>query len=66
MAEASGISYEDAKGYIRVRELDGAKIPFANPDLLWRMKSRSLRPKDQGDLCFLRVLLAGEGRQPPE
>jgi len=49
-----------------VRELDGVKIPFANPDLLWRMKSRSLRPKDQGDLYFLRELFAAEGRQPPE
>jgi hypothetical protein len=35
--EASGISHEEAKGYIRVRELDeldGVKISFANPDLL--------------------------------
>jgi hypothetical protein len=66
MAKASGISYEEAKGSIHVRELDGVKIPFANPDLLWRMKSRSLRPKDQGDLYFLRELFAAEGRQPPE
>ena len=66
MAKASGISYEEAKGHIHVRELDGVKIPFANPDLLWRMKSRSLRPKDQGDLYFLRELFAAEGRQPPE
>ncbi len=53
-------------GHVHVRELDGVKIPFANPDLLWRMKSRSLRPKDQGDLYFLRELFAAEGRQPPE
>ena len=66
MAKASGISYEEAKGSIHVRDLDGVKIPFANPDLLWRMKSRSLRPKDQGDLYFLRELFSAEGRQPPE
>jgi hypothetical protein len=65
MAKASGISYEEAKGHVRVRELDGVKIPFANPDLLWRMKSRSGRPKDQGDLFFLRELFAAEGRKPP-
>jgi hypothetical protein len=66
MATASGISYEEAKRYIHVRELDGVEIPFANPDLLWRMKSRSIRPKDQGDLYFLRELFAAEGRQPPQ
>jgi hypothetical protein len=66
MAKASGISYEEAKGHVHVRELDGVKIPFANPDLLWRMKRRSMRPKDQGDLYFLRELFVAEGRQPPE
>jgi predicted nucleotidyltransferase len=66
MAKASGISYEEAKPHIHVRELDGVTIPFANPDLLWRMKSRSSRPKDQGDLFFLRELFAAEGRQPPD
>lgn len=65
MAKASGISYEKAKGHVHVRELDGVKIPFANPDLLWRMKRRSMRPKDQGDLYFLRELFASEGRNPP-
>ena len=66
MATASGISYEEAKGHVHVRELDGVEIPFANPDLLWRMKSRSIRPKDQGDLYFMRELFAAEGRQPPQ
>ncbi len=66
MAKASGMSYEEAKGHIHERELNGVKIPFANPDLLWRMKSRSKRPKDQGDLYFLRELFAAEGRPPPE
>ncbi len=66
MAKASGIDYEEAKNCVHVRELDGVKIPFANTDLLWRMKRRSARAKDQGDLCFLRELFRAEGRQPPE
>lgn len=66
MAAASGISYEEARSHIHVRELDGVKVPFASADLLWRMKSRSLRAKDQGDLAFLRELFAAEGRQPPD
>lgn len=66
MAKASGISYEEAKGHVHIRELDGVGIPFANPDLLWRMKSRSRRDKDLGDLYFLRELFAAEGRQPPD
>jgi hypothetical protein len=41
-------------------------IPFASPDLLWRMKRRANRPKDQGDIDFLRRLFAAEGREPPE
>jgi hypothetical protein len=66
MGVASGVSYEEAKAHVRVRELDGVRIPFANADLLWRMKKRSLRAKDQGDLAFLRQLFAAEGREPPE
>jgi len=66
MAKASGISYEDAKSRIHIREIEGVEIPFANADLLWRMKSRSPRAKDQGDLAFLRELFSVEGRQPPD
>lgn len=66
MAKASGISYEDAKGHVHFREVDGVSIPFATPDLLWRMKRHTHRAKDQGDLVFLRELFAAEGRQPPQ
>lgn len=66
MASASGISYEAAKDHVHIRELDGVRIPFANAELLWRMKARSLRAKDQGDIEFLRRLFAAEGREPPE
>ena len=44
MAKASGISYEETTDHDHVRELDGVKIPFAYPDLLWRVNSRSMRP----------------------
>lgn len=66
MAKAGGIDYEEARHHVHVRELSGVKIPFASPDLLWRMKRHTHRAKDQGDLAFLRELFAAEGRHPPE
>lgn len=35
-------------------------------ELLWRMKRRANRPKDQGDLQFLRMWFEARGRVPPE
>jgi hypothetical protein len=49
-----------------VHEVDGVAIPFASPELLWRMKSRTHREKDRGDLQFLRMWFEAEGRTPPE
>ena len=66
MASASGINYQEAEGYTHFREIDGERIPFATPELLWRMKRHTHRAKDQGDLVFLRALFAAEGRQPPD
>ncbi len=66
MAKASGIDYAEASKSVVVRELDGVAIPFASPELLWRMKRRANRPKDQGDIDFLRRLFASQGREPPE
>jgi hypothetical protein len=66
MARASGIDYEEARHHVCVRELDGVEIPFASPELLWRMKRHTHRAKDQGDLAFLRELFAAQGRQPPD
>jgi hypothetical protein len=66
MARASGIDYEEGRKQVCVRELDGVEIPFASPELLWRMKRHTHRAKDQGDLAFLRELFAAQGRQPPE
>jgi hypothetical protein len=66
MASASGIDYAEASKSVVVREVDGVEIPFASPPLLWRMKSRTHREKDRGDLEFLRQWFAARGETPPE
>jgi len=57
MKSAGGIEYEDAATQVVVRDIDGVKIPFASPELLWRMKSTTYRDKDAPDVHFLRLLL---------
>lgn len=66
MASASGIGYEEASQSVVVHEVGGVPIPFASPELLWRMKSRTHREKDRGDLQFLRAWFAARGQEPPE
>ncbi len=66
MASASGITYAEALSGVIVREIDGVPIPFAGPELLYRMKKRAGREKDRGDIYFLEQLFAAQGRQPPE
>ncbi len=66
MASASGIRFADAESEIVYREIDGVKIPFASPLLLWRMKRNTHREKDQADLYFLRRLLESQGIALPE
>jgi hypothetical protein len=56
MASACGISYEEAKDFVRFTKIDDVLIPIANPELLWRMK-QTMREKDNLDLVFLRELL---------
>ncbi|HAP36104.1 MAG TPA: hypothetical protein DCQ28_09240 [Bacteroidetes bacterium] len=56
MAKACGISYDEAKDFIRYTVIDEVEIPFANPELLWRMK-QTMREKDNLDLMFLKELL---------
>lgn len=65
MASASGISYEEASKSLVTHQIDGVKIPFASPELLYRMKMRAGREKDQGDLFFLKELFAAQGKPPP-
>lgn len=66
MAKASGIDYHEASQSVVVHEIDGVAIPFASPELLWRMKCRAAREKDRGDLEFLRQYFAARGITPPE
>lgn len=66
MAKASGIDYEEASKSIVTRELGGVSIPFASPELLWRMKRHTHREKDASDLLFLRKLFEAQGRKPPD
>ena len=66
MASASGITYAEASKSVVVKEIDGVQIPFASPELLYRMKKRAGREKDRGDIYFLEQLFAAQGRQPPE
>ena len=66
MQSACGIDYAAAKDEIVMREIDGVKIPFASPRLLWKMKVNTHRAKDAPDLVFLREYFAARGETPPE
>ncbi len=66
MGSASGIDYTEAAKHIVTREVQGVPIPFASPELLWRMKRHTHREKDRGDLVFLRQLLEAQGITLPE
>lgn len=56
MANSCGIDYETASKSVITRNIDGVSIPFASPELLWRMK-QTVREKDIPDRAFLRQLL---------
>ncbi len=66
MRAACGIDYRGASGEIDVRTIDGVKIPFASPRLLWKTKAPTRREKDQADLVFLRAYFAERGEEPPQ
>lgn len=66
MRSAGGIDYEEASKHVVVREVGGVPIPFASPQLLWRMKAVTHRDKDAGDLFFLRRWFAERGEEPPK
>ena len=56
MKRACGVEYDEAKQFINIVEIEGVKIPFASPELLWKTK-QTLREKDKLDLLFLKELL---------
>ena len=65
MRTAGAVDYAEASKHVVIREVDGVPIPFASPQLLWRMKVVTHRDKDAGDLHFLRQWFAERGEQPP-
>ena len=65
LRSAGGIDYAEAAKNVVIREIDGVPIPFASPQLLWRMKVGTHREKDAGDLFFLRRWFAERGEEPP-
>ena len=56
MKAACGIEYTEAKDDVELVEIEGVPIPFARPELLWRMKDTA-REKDRLDRMFLAHLL---------
>jgi hypothetical protein len=65
MVRASGIDFSEAMKEVVTHEVDGVKIPFASPRLLWRMKRNTHREKDAGDLVFLRQWFVERGESLP-
>jgi hypothetical protein len=66
MRAACGIEYLEASKDVVTHEVQGVRIPFASPRLLWRMKATTYRDKDLPDLHFLRLLLERRGESVPE
>jgi hypothetical protein len=62
MKAACGIAYEEASREVDVVEIEGVPIPFANPELLLRMKE-TYREKDKLDRAFLADLVARRKRR---
>jgi hypothetical protein len=60
MKAACGIDYAAARTMAVEVEIDGVRIPFASPRLLWLTKN-TLRDKDKVDRAFLAGLLASGG-----
>lgn len=60
MRQACGIRFEEASQDITIAEVAGVKIPFANPELLWKTK-QTHREKDALDRIFLAELLKNKG-----
>jgi len=65
MQSACGISYQAAAQWIDIREIDGVPIPFASPQLLWRMKKPTHREKHAADVLFLGEWFKSRGVTPP-
>ncbi len=56
MKSAGGVGYDEAKDDVTTVSIDGVPIPFASPQLLFKLKN-TLREKDKLDYLFLKELL---------
>ena len=65
MKSAGGIEYGAAMREVTTVLVEGVPIPFASPGLLWRMKAKTYRAKDEPDRLFLRQWFENQGQQPP-
>lgn len=65
MAKACGHQFAEVRDLVTEITVDGVKIPFASPILLWKTK-QTYREKDEIDRVFLRRLLIDRGEWPVE
>jgi hypothetical protein len=65
MKSAGGIEYDEAAREITTVTVNDVPIPFASPSLLWRMKAKTCRAKDEPDRLFLRQWFENQGERPP-
>lgn len=59
MKSAGGVGYDEAKDDVTTVSINGVPIPFASPQLLFKLKN-TLREKDKLDFLFLKELLQNE------
>ena len=58
-------TFDQAEGEIVVCDVGGVDVPFASPELLWKMKRVTHRAKDEADMVFLRQYFAELGQEAP-
>ena len=56
MLEACGVSCDEASSHIETKVINGVAIPFANPELMIRLK-QTVREKDSWDRNYLEDMI---------
>ena len=57
MSSACGVDFTEASAMVEEAEIEGVRIPFANPELLLKTK-QTVREKDEIDRLYLQRLIA--------
>jgi hypothetical protein len=65
MKSSCGVLFQEAIADADFHNVNGVRIPFASPKMLWKMK-QTYRDKDIPDRMFLKKLLAAQGIQVEE